>query len=103
MPAPSPLKAAAAAAGLTLTELAEELGYSPGTLGQVSRGHQQPWPELRRRLKDKLGRDPFEEDDLDRLRRVVAESRAEQGLPPAVVDEGVLRQAADLLQLGVAS
>ena len=60
MPKPSPLKAAAAAQGLTLTDVARQTGYSVGTVGQVSRGRTQPWPEFRRKMVDLFGFDPFE-------------------------------------------
>ena len=60
---PAPLKAAAAARGLTLTEVAEATGYSAGTVGQVSRGTVEPWPEFRRRMTDLFGRDVFAEVD----------------------------------------
>ncbi len=60
---PSPLKAAAAARGLTLTDVAAKTGYSAGTVGQVSRGTVEPWPEFRRRMIDLFGRDVFDEGD----------------------------------------
>lgn len=97
MPRPSPLKAAAAAAGLTLTDVARRTGYSAGTIGQVSRGNTEPWPELRRRLEDLFGFDPFE-DELDRVRRIVAATREAQGLPPTVADDIAIGRAADLLR-----
>lgn len=62
MPRPSPIKAAAARTGRTLRDVAEETGYSYGTIGVVSRGTSAPWPELRRRLTDLFGFDPYEDE-----------------------------------------
>ena len=59
---PSPLKAAAAASGITLAELAESIGYSRATLYQINTGRVAPWPELRRRLEVALGVDVFADD-----------------------------------------
>lgn len=59
MPAPSPLKAAAAAKGVTLAHLAEKAGYTPGTVYAVARGTTAPWPEFRRRMAEILGHDPY--------------------------------------------
>lgn len=101
MPRPSPLKAAAAAAGLTLADVARETGYSPGTLGQVSGGYSRPWPELRRRLESLFGFDPYggPDDHLTPIREAVAASRSSQGLPATVVDERTIQKVADLLGL----
>ena len=72
MSRPSPLKAAAAARGLSLVDVARVTGYSSGTVSQVSRGSVQPWPEFRRRMADLFGADPFEESAIDEaVRRVV--------------------------------
>lgn len=62
MPNPSPIKAAAAAQGLTLADVARLTGYSPNTLRAVSRGTSAPWPELRRRLTDLFGYDPLADE-----------------------------------------
>ncbi|MGI8937709.1 MAG: helix-turn-helix domain-containing protein, partial [Iamia sp.] len=93
MPRPSPLKAAAATAGLSLADVARETGYSPGTLGQVSRGRAQPWPELRRRLTALFGYDPLDTGDgLAPIRQAVTATRAAQDLPPTVVDDRTLQK-----------
>jgi transcriptional regulator with XRE-family HTH domain len=63
MSKPSPIKAAAAAQGLTLKEVAEHCGYSAGTIGLVSRGNVEPWPELRARLTALFGRDVLAETE----------------------------------------
>lgn len=62
MSRPSPLKAAAAAKGLTLTDVARATGYSPGTVGQVSRGCTEPWPKFRRSMAELFGFDPFDDE-----------------------------------------
>ena len=62
MPAPSPLKAAAAAKGLTLIEVADRIGYSANTVGNVSKGAATPWPEIRRRLEVLFGFDPYADE-----------------------------------------
>lgn len=60
MPHPSAIKAAAAARGESLQDVASATGYSAGTIYQVSGGAVAPWPELRRRLADHFGFDPFD-------------------------------------------
>lgn len=64
MSRPSPLKAACAARGWTFADLGEQTGYSPGTLGLVSRGAVAPWPELVARLEAAFGFDPFTVDAI---------------------------------------
>jgi transcriptional regulator with XRE-family HTH domain len=59
MPKPSPLKAVAAARGMTLRDVAERAGYSPGTVRAVSNGTVAAWPEFRRRIAEVFGTDPF--------------------------------------------
>lgn len=112
MSRPSPLKAAAAAKGLTLKAVAEATGYTEGTIGQVSRGNAAPWPELRRRLTELFGFDPFGRNaggpattftaDHPAVRRLV-ESAIAQGFPAEVTDPTTLAKVAAILTTRKAS
>lgn len=95
MSTPSPLKAAAAAKGLTLADVAREAGYSAGTVGQVSRGNVAPWPEFRRRMAEIFGFDPFAEPTPAALH--LLGQRQEQGLPDRLTDPSAARSVADAL------
>jgi transcriptional regulator with XRE-family HTH domain len=55
VPRPSPIKAHAALAGLTIGELADALGVSRNTFYDVARGTRRAWPKLRRDLAEYLG------------------------------------------------
>ena len=92
---PSALKAACAARGITLVQLADDLGLSRGTLGQVSRGHSPVWPKLRDEVTNYFGFDPFERYSED-VERLLAE-RVAQGHPITVQDPAVLRRVAALV------
>lgn len=59
MTRPSPLKAACAAAGLTIRDVAAEVGCTAQVMYQVSTGRVEPWPKLRKDLADVFGYDPF--------------------------------------------
>lgn len=59
MTRPSPLKAACAAAGLTIRDVAAEVGCTDSVMYQVSTGRVEPWPKLRKDLADVFGYDPF--------------------------------------------
>lgn len=59
MTRPSPLKAACAAAGLTIRDVAAEVGCTAPVMYQVSTGRVEPWPKLRKDLADVFGYDPF--------------------------------------------
>ena len=105
MSAPSPIRAAAAAQGLTLVEVAKACGVTTGSLGQVSRGNVKPWPKLRRNLTELFGRDVFADTDSvddDTRARFVAE-RAAQGFGPTVTDPVVLAAVAAILRTAAAN
>jgi len=59
MTRPSPLKAACAAAGLTIRGVAAKVGCTDQVMYQVSTGRVEPWPKLRKDLADVFGYDPF--------------------------------------------
>jgi transcriptional regulator with XRE-family HTH domain len=65
----SPLGIVAAAHGLSLREVARLTGYKPRTIRRVSRGACAPWPELRRRLTDLFGFDPYADDGAPQAAR----------------------------------
>lgn len=56
-------------------------------------------PEWRRERASKAGRSrTTPEYHLDRIREIVERTRAEQGLPPVVVDELTLARVAELVR-----
>lgn len=57
------MQAVAAAHGLSLRDLAHLTGYERAPIRRVSRGACAPWPELRRRLTDLFGFDPYADSD----------------------------------------
>lgn len=58
-------------------------------------------PEWRRSRAKKAGQARTTPDyHLNRIREIVAATRAEQGLPPVVVDDLTLRRVAELVSAG---
>jgi len=55
VPRPNPIKAAAAAQGRSIADVADALGISRHTFYAVARGVKEPWPKLRRAAAAELG------------------------------------------------
>ena len=111
MTRPSPLKAACAAAGLTIRDVAAKVDCTAPVMYQVSTGRVEPWPKLRKDLADVFGYDPFAAAtdttltdlalggcergcSMNRSTRNLTAERAAQGLPATVKDREALQRVA---------
>lgn len=95
---PHPAKAIIVGNGESIKDVAAVVGVNPHTLGRILNKRVEPWPALRSRLVEHLGLPESELfDDDDAIARIVAESRAAQGLPPTVTDPATLARVARLL------
>jgi transcriptional regulator with XRE-family HTH domain len=99
-----PAKALATLRGITIRQLAFDLGYSAQHLGRVLLGHERPSAELSARLAEYFGEAAdalFVTDDDDAARVVhelIARTVAASGVPTRVEDPAAVERVADILR-----
>jgi transcriptional regulator with XRE-family HTH domain len=101
---PQPAKALLILRGVTVRELAGELGCSAQHLGRLLLGHERPSAAMRAKLADYFGEDEsvlFVDDDraaTQHVKAFIRRTTSSSGVPERLEDAGAAEQVAGLLR-----